>query len=261
MRQRRVPFREAFWSLGVSANCAQYMTDMTARVATMLKSIKATVARSPVNTSRHYLRKWAQEAAAVGTDKTFRVLDAGAGDAPYRELFEHVHYETADLATYTKDYSHLNYVCDVTDMPMPDETFDMVFCSQTLEHVKEPIRALSEMGRVLKPGGQLWLTAPLFYEEHEQPYDFFRYTQYGWRHMAQRAGLEVRDIGWLEGYFGTVSYQLHMAARTLPMGLATRALLLHLARNFARKDLRVRITDRGMCKNYRVTMVKPSESA
>ena len=221
--------------------------------------MKKRVTRPPVNSSRHYLRKWAEEAAAVGADKSFRVLDAGAGDAPYRDLFGHVTYETADLATYEKDYAKLDYVCDLTDMPMPDATFDMIFCSQTLEHVKEPVRALCEMRRILKPGGQLWLSAPFFFEEHEKPYDFFRYTQFGWRHMAEQAGLEVEDIDWLEGYYGTLAYQMHMAARSLPKSmLPTKLLLLHMARRFARRDLRERVTNRGMCKNYRVTLVNPA---
>jgi hypothetical protein len=113
------------------------------------------------------------------------------------------------------------------------------------------------MRRVVKPGGQVWLSAPLFYEEHEKPYDFFRYTQFGWRKMADQAGLEVKDIDWLEGYFGTVAYQMHMAAKALPTGRLTRVLLLLMARRFARQDMRKRVVDRGMCKNYRVTLIKP----
>ena len=79
----------------------------------MLTSLKKAVAKPPVNTSRVYLQRWAAEAAAVGKDKSFKVLDAGAGDAPYRESFGHVTYETADLAIYEKDYAKLDYVCDL----------------------------------------------------------------------------------------------------------------------------------------------------
>lgn len=222
----------------------------------LLASLKGRLMRPPVNSSRHYLREWAQEAASVGTNKDFRVLDVGAGDAPYRELFSHVTYETADLGKVEKNYTELDHVCDVTDLPMADRTYDLVFCSQTLEHVTEPIKALSEMRRVVKPGGTVWLSAPLFYAEHERPYDYWRYTKYGWRHMAGQAGLRVRNIEWLEGYFGTVAYQMDMASKSLPVDRATRLLLLALARRFAAKDIEEKFTRKGMCKNYRVTLVR-----
>jgi ubiquinone/menaquinone biosynthesis C-methylase UbiE len=45
-------------------------------------------------------------------------------------------------------------------LPFADETFDLVTCSETLEQVETPIRALQEMARVLKPGGRLLLSAP-----------------------------------------------------------------------------------------------------
>lgn len=226
---------------------------------TMVNRLKRWVMAAPVNTSRHYLRQWAEEAAAVGKDKSFRVLDAGAGDAPYRDLFDHVSYETADLAIYEKDYAKIDHVCDISDLPMPDDTYDLVFCSQTLEHTKDPVQVLREIRRVLKPGGEAWLSAPFFYEEHEKPFDFYRYTQYAWRYMASEVDLEVKDIDWLEGYYGTVAYQMHMASRALPARmLPSRLILLSLSRRLARRDLRERVTDRGMCKNYRVTMTKPA---
>ena len=210
-----------------------------------------------VNSSRHHLREWAKQAAAQGRDPSFRVLDAGAGDAPYRDLFAHVSYETADLRTVDKPYARIDHACDLADMPMPDGRYDLIFCTQTLEHVKDPIGVLREFRRLLRPGGQAWLTAPLFYAEHEAPYDFYRYTQHAWRHMADEAGLRVAEIAWLEGYYGTLSYQLSMAATELPASmLLWRLMLGRLSRSMARRDLHNKVTDRGMCKNYRVRLVK-----
>ncbi|MDX2358766.1 class I SAM-dependent methyltransferase [Dietzia sp. PP-33] len=227
----------------------------------MFTALRRSITQAPINTSRYYLRQWAQEAASLGDGEQHRVLDVGAGDAPYRSLFSHVTYETADLHVYQKQYSELDHVCDITNMPMPDNTYDQVFCSQTLEHVREPVQALREIARVLKPGGTAWLTAPFFYEEHEKPYDFFRYTSFGWEHMAETAGLVVHEIDWLEGYFGTVSYQLNMAARSLPSNFIIRFVLLILSRHFAKADIRQRVTDRGMCKNFRVVLGKPHPEA
>jgi hypothetical protein len=80
--------------------------------------------------------------------------------------------------------------------------------------------------------------------------------------MARRAGFEVADISWLEGAYATSSYQMNMAARVLPSRmLLHRLLLLRLARKLALLDLEERVTDRGMCKNYRVRLVKPGAGA
>jgi hypothetical protein len=72
----------------------------------------------PVNASREHLRAFAAEAAAVGRDKSFRVLDAGAGKMPYRSLFDHVTYEAADMVPEPG----LDYVCDIAKMPVPTAT-------------------------------------------------------------------------------------------------------------------------------------------
>ena len=78
-----------------------------------------------------------------------------------------------------KTYTEQDYVCDLAAIPVDDARFDHVRLTQVLEHLPEPATVLAELRRVLKPGGTLWLTAPLFYAEHERPYDFFRYTPFG----------------------------------------------------------------------------------
>lgn len=211
----------------------------------------------PPNGSRARLAEWIEDAAQVGQSPTWRVLDAGAGDAPYRHLFDHVKYETADSgATITADR---DYDCDLAALPMDDDTYDQVLCTQVLEHVADPQAVLNELARVVRPGGAVWASAPLFYEEHGGPHDYRRFTQYGWRQMAEQAGLEVREIGWLEGYDDTLAYQCEMAVRQLRGWSMTpiRALFLMLAHLFAWRGARHQVTDRGMPKNYRCVMVKP----
>jgi SAM-dependent methyltransferase len=210
------------------------------------------------NSSRWYLDRWVAEAGRVGTDKSFRVLDAGAGDAPYRKHFQHVTYETADFGEVDKEYPNLDYKCTLENLPMADATYDLVLCSQVLEHISEPVAALREIRRVLKPNGQAWVSAPLFYEEHEAPYDFHRYTQFAWRRMAAEAGFSVESLEWLEGYYGTISYQLTMASNDLPLAwLPLRLIFFALARVFGFLDIKFKITTTGMPKNYRCVL-RPS---
>ncbi|MCW2791525.1 MAG: Methyltransferase type 11 [Nocardioides sp.] len=221
----------------------------------MPNPLKTRLSRMPVNASREHLRAFAAEAAAVGKDRSFKVLDAGAGKMPYKPLFAHVSYEAADMVAEPG----LDYVCDIAQMPVPDASYDLVFCSQTLEHVPNPVPVLREFARILKPGGEAWLSAPLFYPEHVKPYDFYRYTKFAWRNMAKRAGLKVEDISWLEGYYGTLSFQLEMAFKALPADMRFwRYTLLHLSRKLAERELKERyITPKGMPKNYRVRLTKP----
>ena len=155
-------------------------------------------------------------AFAADTAAEELVLDAGAGHGPYRQLFAHARYESADFAQLGTDYVPLDYVCDLTEIPVADSRFDAVFCNQVLEHLPDPLAALGELHRVLRPGARLLLTAPLFYQEHQVPYDFYRYTQFGLRHLVERAGFVVDELRWLEGYFGTLAYQFAQMHGCLP---------------------------------------------
>lgn len=221
-----------------------------------------------LNSSRVYLDAFAARAAASVPEGS-HVLDAGAGSGPYRKHFtahDH-HYESADFGEVDKAYGDLTYRCRLDDIPVEDARYDLVLLSQVLEHLPDPGAVLRELRRVLKPGGALWLSAPLYYEEHEQPYDFYRYTQFGFRHLLESNGFAVEELDWLEGYAGTVSYQLRRAARNLPhrprdyggggLGLATATLvaaakpaMYGLALLLASADVRAKWTRSGHCKNY-----------
>jgi SAM-dependent methyltransferase len=232
------------------------------------------VYRAAGNSSRAYLHRFLAHAAET-VQAGQLVLDAGSGRAPYRRLFAHARYETADfLAVEGKKYSRQDYVCDLADIPVEDARFDHVLLTQVLEHIPEPAKVLAELHRVLKPGGTLWLTAPLFYAEHEQPYDFFRYTRFGLRHLLEGSGFEVREIDWMEGYLGTLSYQARLMSRSLPSspgdyggGLTGLALALaaklsrragdRVADGLAKLDLRYKFVAKGLPKNYQVVARKP----
>ncbi|ORB78429.1 MULTISPECIES: class I SAM-dependent methyltransferase [Mycobacterium avium complex (MAC)] len=214
------------------------------------------------NSSRWYLDRWVLDASRVGTAKSFCVLDAGAGIAPYRKHFGHVTYETADFGEVSKEYSQLDHICRLEQLPMADETYDLVLCTQVLEHVPEPLPVLRELRRVLKPGGEAWVSAPLFYEEHETPYDFCRYTQFAWRRMAAEAGFTVESLEWLEGYYGTISYQLMMASNQLPLvWLPVQFICFVLSLIFGFLDTRFKVTTTGMPKNYRCVLRRPAVDA
>ncbi len=124
-----------------------------------------------------------------------RVLDVGAGDAPYRELFAAHDYRTVDWeGTIYAPEQGPDYVGLADDLPIENASFDAVLCTQVLEHVPEPAAVLRELYRVLRPGGWLWLTTPLTWYLHELPHDYYRYTPAGLAYLATAAGFADHEI-------------------------------------------------------------------
>jgi SAM-dependent methyltransferase len=221
------------------------------------------------NSSRTWLGREV-EAFAASLPAGSIVLDAGAGEQPYRRFFSHCTYEAADFEKVDKPYAKSTYVCDLGSLPVEDGRFDAIIFNQVMEHLPDPLAVLKELRRVLKAQGIIMCSAPLFYEEHEQPYDYFRFTQFGWRYLMGEAGFEVTRLDWMEGYFGTVGYQLERASRhlprrvgegaiviaSLPLLVLSKAIFRMLAPFFYMLDERFRFTEGGYPKNYLVIVKK-----
>ena len=139
-----------------------------------------------------------------------RMIDIGCGGKPYvtlaeRYVTEHVGLDQPGTSCYgTKaDLESTAY-----DIPSPDCSFDTVLCTAVLEHLEEPEEALVEARRVLTPGGCAIYTAPLFWHCHEQPRDFYRYTEFGLRHLFNKAGFDQVQITPLAGFWVTFGEEL-----------------------------------------------------
>jgi SAM-dependent methyltransferase len=168
-----------------------------------------------------------------------RLLDVGAGESPYRELFSHLHYETSDWENSVHPGARaVDHVGPAHDLPVPDCAYDAVLCTQVLEHVPNPAGVIEELHRVLRPGGLLYMTVPLAWELHELPFDFFRYTPHGLATLLQAAGFERLDIRPRNGCFSTLAQLLENAGSSMgsyPDGLdGRRAEVLALLREMAR---------------------------
>ena len=122
------------------------------------------------------------------------VVDIGCGTAPYRSLFAHTQYigiEVVNRSQFGSAKGGADVLYDGRRLPLADASIDNVLCNQVLEHVFDPVAFLTEVHRVLRTDGRLMMTVPFVWDEHEQPYDFARYSSFGLAHLAGKCGFKV----------------------------------------------------------------------
>jgi ubiquinone/menaquinone biosynthesis C-methylase UbiE len=155
-----------------------------------------------------------------------KILDAGAGELKYKRFCEHLVYVSQDFAQYDGqgnglglqtqkwDQNRLDIVSDITSIPKPDASFDAVMCIEVLEHLPDPVKALRELTRLLRPGGLMILTAPFCSLTHFAPY-FFQsgYSRYFYEYWLSELGLNIVYIQWNGNYFEYLAQEL----RRLPI--------------------------------------------
>jgi SAM-dependent methyltransferase len=138
-----------------------------------------------------------------------KILDIGCGTAPYRHLFAHCDYKTHDFKQLDasqnragKEYAKVDYVSDIISIPVPDSSFDVLICTEVLEHVPEPIRALKEFSRIVKPGGVVLLSAPLAGFVHQEPYHFYGgFSPFFYQKFLKEFGFKDVRVMKNEGFF------------------------------------------------------------
>lgn len=184
---------------------------------------------NPFFIARRALR---QAIASVSGELSGRLLDVGCGTQPYRDLLSHCRYVGMDIdSPHARSLGTADVFYDGRRFPFEDASFDSVLCNQVLEHVFNPDEFLTELRRVLAPEGRLLLTVPFVWDEHEQPWDFARYSSFGLRALLERNGFELLQQRKLVSN-ASLLFQLIIAYlyKTLPSGptpitLATTALV------------------------------------
>lgn len=140
----------------------------------------------------------------IETSCSGRILDAGAGREAYRHILEPrgQTYVGMDLAVRSAD----GVAGDVQELPFREDAFDTIFCSQVLEHVPDPERALAEFMRALAPGGTLILSVPHISWLHNEPHDYYRFTCHGLTHLLRKQGFDVVTLAPAGGLFSLLGH-------------------------------------------------------
>src|SRR6516225_3796395 len=129
---------------------------------------------------RAHLATWLKEQSVRAGDDfgRYRMLDIGCGKKPYYPFFaDHVtDYVGVDMDV---DNPAADIIGQIEDLPVPDESFDLVLCTQVLEHAGVPDQAISELYRVTAPGGRVLASTHGVQVYHPAPVDHWRWTHTG----------------------------------------------------------------------------------
>ena len=160
-----------------------------------------------------------------------RVLDVGCGRQPFRGMLEGMGLAYEGLDTQQNADGTVAHVCAIDgDLPagLSAGSFDLVLCTEVLEHVADWGRAWGNIAGLMRPGGRAVVTCPFVYPLHEEPYDFWRATPHALAYWSGRSGLRVvessRVGGGLEA-LGTALASVRVRSCGGIGGMATAAAL------------------------------------
>ncbi|MGC8803916.1 MAG: class I SAM-dependent methyltransferase, partial [Bacteroidales bacterium] len=145
-----------------------------------------------------------------------------AGEQPYKKFCTHLNYISQDFAQYDGkgdgkglhrgefNAKNVDIISDITSIPLSDSSLDAILCTEVLEHVPNPIRALTEFQRLLKPGGWLILTAPFSSLTHFAPYHYSTgFSQYFYEKLLQDLNFEIIELVANGGYYDYLAQELN----------------------------------------------------
>jgi len=137
-----------------------------------------------------------------------KLLDLGCGSVPlydaYKEYIEEV------ICTDWENTTHPNLYLDIVhdlnqELPFANDSFDTIIFSDVLEHLANPKKVLHEINRVLVKGGYVLMNVPFYYWLHEEPYDYYRYTEYWYNKNLKEAGFDIIRLEKLGGGLDVVA--------------------------------------------------------
>jgi 2-polyprenyl-3-methyl-5-hydroxy-6-metoxy-1,4-benzoquinol methylase len=185
-----------------------------------------------------------------------RALDLGSDRSPYRELLAGRGFDVKTL-DITRE-SGADYEGTIESTGLPDASFDLVLCTQVIEHCMNPWQGMQEVRRILRPGGHAIVSAPHVWFYHPHPTDHWRFTQEGMVHLAREAGLEPVTLLAQGGSVLTVMQVLNFLAYGI---LGKAGAPLYFALNAAASVGDRLVRNDLFCHNFAVLARRPADAA
>jgi ubiquinone/menaquinone biosynthesis C-methylase UbiE len=148
-------------------------------------------------------------------------LEVGCGSSPY------VNYFPNRIGLDIRKTTNVNIVGDAHFLPFKDENFDVILCTEVLEHLKDPKKAINEMKRILKSGGKLILTARFIFPVHGALNDYSRLTKSGLFYLLN--DWKIEEIVEESNIFESISILLQRIAFQTDSNKIVKGLLLFIA--------------------------------
>ena len=153
---------------------------------------------------------------------TGNLLDIGCGDKPYELLFNNVEkYEGIEIDTTVHESTKAEYIYDGKTLPFLENSYQSVILNEVIEHVFNPDELLREIKRIIKIDGKLMITLPFVWDEHEQPYDYARYSSFGIKYLLEKNGFTVQKISKscpnISVLFQLLNLYIYKTTKSLPL--------------------------------------------
>ncbi len=153
--------------------------------------------------------------SAINRYASGQLLDTGCGYVPYYEMYKSLVHSV--ICVDWPSSLHKNHLLDMAanlndPLPFAPESFDTVLLTDVLEHIFRPVELVSEIARILRPGGNVIIAVPFLYWLHEQPHDYYRYTEFALRQMCDIAGLAVVSLA---PYGGALEVLVDISAKCM----------------------------------------------
>lgn len=202
---------------------------ITARTKNLLHRLR----RTPLHPQWIAYRLISRSSGLVNTLLRGRIVNVGSGPnldwLVIPETSQHIAVDYPE--TGARLYGARPHIWgDAQQLPLASNCSDTVLLLEVAEHLPHPDKAFKECVRILKPGGQLVVSTPFLYPEHDLPYDYHRWTSAGLESALAGNGLRVQQLRTLGTPLQTAGMLLCIAfAKLILDWLERRSPLLVLA--------------------------------
>ena len=177
-----------------------------------------------------------------------KLLDLGCGKVPLYIVYKDYISDSVcvDWGNTLHKNEHLDFECDLTKrLPFKDQEFDTVILSDVLEHIPRPEYLWKEISRVLTEGGRIIMNVPFYYCLHEQPHDYYRYTEFALRRFVENSGLKLIQLEAIGGAPCVVTDIFAKHIQYIPfVGKGLAVVVQHIVKMFIKKSLGKRISEK-----------------